>query len=88
MDSSEVKYRITKQFNDFLREYSGESNKGEKKKYIDYIYKLRSKVVHNGFLFFSDYSFDSEDSLFDIRLEKIRYFLIHCFMNWVICKEK
>ncbi len=82
-----IKYRITKQFNDFLIKYSGENNKRKKKKYINYLYDLRSKVVHNGFLFYTDYSFDSEDNLLDIRLENIRYFLIHCFMNWIILKE-
>ena len=78
------KYKVSKQYRDFLLKYSGEKDHTKKKKYIDDIYSLRSNIVHNGYLFFSDYSLNTLDHLFDKPVNRIRYFLCHCLMNWII----
>lgn len=78
------KYRVSKQYRDFLLKYSGEIDRTKKKKYIDDIYSLRSNIVHSGYLFFSDYSLNTLDHLFDKPVNRIRYFLCHCLMNWII----
>jgi hypothetical protein len=52
-------YRVTAKFRDYLLKYASNSN--EARKQINFIYGLRSKIVHNGFLLLGDNLIDWSD---------------------------